>query len=93
MLVSVIRYKELALIKQVNQKNKNFYYWYFKYIGYRYKPHLCKDCHGLMQKAVSFSNFIYIKGSVDRIRFWYMSKHDAINIMNSSNLIGKMRVL
>ena len=36
---------------------------------------------------------VYVKGSTYRIHFWYMSKDDAINIMNNSNLIGKMGVL
>ena len=31
--------------------------------------------------------------SAYRIHFWYMSKDDAINIMNNSNLIDKMGVL
>ena len=48
-----------------------------------------------MQKAVSFNNIpiVYIKGSVYRIHFWYMSKDDAIDIMNNSSLIDKMGVL
>ena len=32
---------------------------------------------------------IYVKGSAYRIHFWYMSKDDAINIMNGSNLVDK----
>ena len=45
-----------------------------------------------MQKAVSFNDvaIIYVKGSGCRIHFWYMSKDDAISIMNNSNLIGKI---
>ena len=48
-----------------------------------------------MQKAVSFNNFaiVYVKGGAYRIHFWYMSKDDAIKIMNNSNLIDKMGVL
>ena len=48
-----------------------------------------------MQKAVSFNDvaIVYVKGSAYRIDFWYMNKDDAINIMNNSNLINKMRVL
>ena len=48
-----------------------------------------------MQKAVSFNNIaiVCVKGSAYRIHFWYMSKDDAINIMNNSNLIDKMGVL
>ena len=47
-----------------------------------------------MQKAVSFNNIaiVYVKGSAYRIQFWYMSKGDAINIMNNSTLIDKMGV-
>ena len=44
---------------------------------------------------MGFNNIaiVYIKGSTYRIHFWYMSKDDAINIMNGSNLIDKSRVL
>ena len=39
-----------------------------------------------MQKAMSFNNvaIVYVKGSAYRIHFWYMSKDDAINIINGS---------
>ena len=48
-----------------------------------------------MKKAVTFNNaaIVFVKGSAYRIHFWYMSKDDAINIMNNSNLIDKMGVL
>ena len=48
-----------------------------------------------MQKAMSFNNIAiaFIKGIAYRIHFWYMSKDDAINIMNSSNLADKSGVL
>ena len=48
-----------------------------------------------MQKAMSFDDvaIIYVKGSAYRIHFWYMSKYDAISIMNNSNLIDKKGVL
>ena len=65
------------------------HYWYFKDIGFRYEPYLCNGCHDLMQKSMSFNNvaIVYVKGNAYRIHFWYMSKDDAINIMNGSNLI------
>ena len=49
----------------------------------------------LMQKAMSFNNIdiLYVKGSAYRIHFWYMSKDDAINIMNGSNLVDKSGIL
>ena len=47
-----------------------------------------------MQKTVSFNNIaiVYVKGSAYRIHFCYMSKDDAINIMNRSNLVDKRGV-
>ena len=71
------------------------HYWYFKDIGFKYEQYLCNDCHDLMQKAMSFNNvaIVYVKGSAYRIHFWYMSKDDAINIMNGSILLDKRGVL
>ena len=48
-----------------------------------------------MQNAINFNDvaIVSIKGRDYRIHFWYMSKDDAINIMNNSNLIDKMGVL
>ena len=48
-----------------------------------------------MKKAMSFNNvaIVYVNGSVCRINIWYMSKDDAINIMNVSNLVDKRGVL
>ena len=67
------------------------HYWYFKDIGFKYEPYLCNGCRDLTQKAISFNDaaIIYVKGSVYRIHFWYMSRYDAISIMNNSNLIDK----
>ena len=71
-----------------------FHYWYFKNIGFKYEPYLCNGCHDLMQ-ATSFNNvaIVYVKENAYRIHFWYMSKDDAINIMNGSNLVDKRGVL
>ena len=48
-----------------------------------------------MQKAISFKDFAiaYVKRSAYRILFWYISKDDAISVMNNSNLIDKKGVL
>ena len=48
-----------------------------------------------MQKAMSFNNvaIVYVKRNDYRIHFWYMSKDDAIKIMNGSNLVEKIGVL
>ena len=48
-----------------------------------------------MQKATSFNNIaiVYVKKNAYSIHFGYMSKDDAIKIMNSSNLVDQMGVL
>ena len=78
------------LIIQVYQKNVTFVT-----IGMNHESYLWNGCHDLMQKAMGFNNIaiVYIKGSAYRIHFWYMSKDDAINIMNGSNLVDKRGVL
>ena len=70
-------------------------YWYFKDIGFKYEPYLYNGCHDLIQKTMGFNNIaiVYIKENAYRIHFWYMSKDDAINIMNGSNLVDKRGVL
>ena len=64
------------------------HYWYFKDIGFKYKPYLCKGCHDLMQKAISLNNvaIVYVKGSAYIILFWYMRKNDAISTMSNSSV-------
>ena len=71
------------------------HYSYFKDIGFKYEPFLCNVCHDLMQKAMSFNNIaiVYVKENAYRINFWYMSKDDAIDIMNGSILLDKRGVL
>ena len=64
------------------------HYWYLKDIGFKYEPYLCSGCHNLMQKAINFNNvaIVSVKGSDNRIHFWYMSKDDAVNVTKNSNL-------
>ena len=52
-------------------------------------------CNDLMQKVMNLNNvaIVTVKGNDYRIHFWYMSKDDAITLMNNSNLINKMGTL
>ena len=55
-----------------------------KDIGFKYELYLYNGCPGLMQKAISFNvAIVYVKGNTYRIQFWYVSKNDAISIMNN----------
>ena len=71
------------------------HYWFFKDIGFKYEYYLCNGCHDLTQKPMSFNNvaIFYAKGSAYRIHFWYISKDDAMNIVNGSKLVDKSGVL
>ena len=71
------------------------HYLYCKDIGFKYEPYIYNVCHGLMQKVISFNDvaIVYFKGSAYRIHFWYMSKDNAISVMNNSNLVDKKGVL
>ena len=65
------------------------HYWYFKRICFKY------ETYDLMQQAMSFNNVavVYVKRSAYRINFCYMSKNNAINILNGSNWVNKRGVL
>ena len=66
-------------------------YWYFLDKNFNYETYLRIGCHDLMQKAMNFNDvaIVTIKGSDCRIHFWYMSKSDAINLLNNSGLDNK----
>ena len=84
------------LMKKVCQKNVIFVtIGILKEIGFTYGKYHCNGCHDLMQKAMSFNNvaIVYVKVIAYRIHFWYMSKDDAINITNGSNLVEKKGAL
>ena len=67
------------------------HYWYFLDKNFNHEPCLCNGCHDLMQKAINLNGVAIasIKGNDYRNHFWNMSKNDAINIMNNSNLNEK----
>ena len=75
----------------LSKKYDIYHYWYFKDIGFKYEKYLYNGCQDLMQEAMSFNNVavVYVTGSAYRIHFWYMSKDDAVRIMNGSNLVDK----
>ena len=87
--------KGLMLIKQIYQNSKIFATIGILKILVLNMNLIFNGCHDLMQKAMSFNNIaiIYVKRKAYRINVWYMSKDDAINIMNGSNLVDKRGVL
>ena len=63
------------------------HYWCFKDVSFKYENYLCNGCYDLMKKAMSFNDIaiVFVKGHAYRINSWYMSKDDAINIINGFN--------
>ena len=72
-----------------------YHYWYLLSKNFSYKLYLCNVCHNLKQKAMNLNDaaIVSVKGSDYRLHFWYISKNDAISIMNNSNLNSKMGAL
>ena len=67
------------------------HYWYFSDKSFKREPYLYNGYHDLMQKAMNFNDVtaVFIKGNDYRIHFWYMTKIDAINLLNNSVLGNK----
>ena len=63
--------------------------------NFKHEPYLSKSCHDSMQKAINFNNvaIVSVKKSDYRMHVWYMSKANAIRIMNNSNLNEKCGLL
>ena len=69
-------------------------YWYYLDKNFSYGPYLCDVCYNITQKYMDFKNIaiFYVKGSAQRIHFWYMSKREALSLMTNFNLIDKKGV-
>ena len=76
--MKMIEYERIDISEGIDVNKRNLskecdicHYWYFKDIGFKYKPYLCNGCHDLMQKAMSFNNIaiIYVKGNVYKFIF------------------------
>ena len=85
--------KELMFLYgiDVNKSSKSkecdiFHYWYFLDKNLNYEPYLCNNCHDLMQKAINVNDVTVVSanGSYYRNHFWYMSRNDAISLLNNS---------
>ena len=100
--IKMLEYYRIDISEGIDVNKTNFskecgicHYWHFKGIGCKYEKDLWNGFHDLMQKVMSFDNvaIVYVKRNAYRINFWYMSKDDAINIMNGSILADKSGVL
>ena len=66
------------------------YYWYFKDIGYKFKPYACNRCHDLSMMVYDLDfTILNIKGVDYRCFVWNMSQNTAIKLLNNSQLDDK----
>ena len=78
----------------IEENNGNKYLFPISIDENKDESYLCNGSHNLTQKAMTFNDvaIVYIKGNAYGIHFWYISRDDAISIMNNSNLINKKGV-
>ena len=71
------------------------HYWYFLDNNFSCELYLSDGCYNITQKTVDFKNItiIHIKNSAYRIYFTHLSKREAKQLMNNSNLIDKKGIL
>ena len=69
-------------MKNVSISNLIIAYYFLK-VYFRFQPKLCDGCHDLMQKAMNYNDvaIVSVKENDYGIRFWYMSKDEAIHVM------------
>ena len=83
--------KELISINQINRTCMIWHYWYFKGIGYKFEPYVCNGCHDISVMAYGLENIaiLNVKGVDYRCVLWNMTRNDAINKVNNSELDDK----
>ena len=95
----MLEYKRIHVLEGIDvykprDKSKDCdlcHYWYFVDKNFNYQPYLCHGCHDMMIKSVSFNDvaIVSVKGNAYRIHFCFMSKNDAINLLNNSVFSNK----
>ena len=67
------------------------HYWYFIDKNFNYQPYLCNGYHDMMMKVVNFNDVAVVSVIRNdyRIHLSFLSKNDAINLLNSSVLNNK----
>ena len=86
--------KELMLIKQAHQKSLTFVtIGIFQIIVLRFQTNVGNRCHDLLMMSINHSDIetINIKGPVYRFIISLISKNEAINLLENTNLTEKSK--
>ena len=67
------------------------HYWYFKDVGFKFKPHVCNKCHDVLMTAFELKNIaiLNVKWVDCRCILWGISRDEAVNRLNNSVLEDK----
>ena len=65
-------------------------YWYFKDVGFKFKPH-CNKCHDVLTTAYELKSIakLNVKGVDFRCILWGISRDEAVNRLNNYVLEDK----
>ena len=94
----MLQYDRIGISERININKKNkskdcmlFPYWYFKDVGYKFKPLLCNGCHAVSIMAYKLKNIATLnaKGVDCRCTLWGASRDEAVNKLNNSALEDK----
>ena len=84
----------------VNKKSESkecdiFHYWYFLHKGFKFQPNVCNGCHDLLMRSMNLSDItnLNIKGSDYRFIISEISKSEAINLTQNTDLTEKSRTV
>ena len=66
-------------------------YWYFKDVGFKFEPHVCKKCHDILMTAYELRNIARL--NVERVYFrcilCVISRGETVNRLNNYALKDK----
>ena len=67
------------------------HYWYFKDVGFKFKPHVCNKCRDAWMTANELKNIaiLNVKCADFRCILWNISKNEAVSRLNHSLLEDK----
>ena len=81
--------------KEISRECSLCKFYYFSDKNFKYGPYLCDGCYDMSMKAVSMQNLAIINhnGNHYRVKFVFMSKKDAFNLIKNALIMGEKGTL
>ena len=62
-VIRMLQYEKISVSEEIDINRSNAskgcmlcHYWYFKDVGFKFEPHLCNKCHGVLTTAYELKN-------------------------------------